>query len=254
MALEPQYKTQEEVPEAMKDHYTEFKRKDGTSVWKLQVTGSAEGWQVANTKSILEDLEKNKASVTALTSEKEALAKEIEKSNKALEAAKKAPGEREADLEATVNNAKAQNASLQARLDELSIEHKLSSAFVQRLTPDPADGNGKSDLLGTFSPLDLLRAKVRDRIRLDRGDDGSENLVVLTEKNGKPATRIEADGVTQVPVEFGDLIDAAFESEQFKKMLPSSVASPQEQPPRSGITGEPTVTKSDTELAAQISR
>lgn len=254
MALEPQYKTEEEIPEPLREHYQEFTRKDGSKTFKLQLTGSAEGWQVANTKSILEDLEKQKASVSTLTGEKDTLTKEIEKSKKALEAAKKAPGEREAELETAVSNAKGQIATLQSRLDDLSIEHRLSSAFVQRMTPDTADSNGSSDLLGTFSPLDLLRAKVRDRIRLERGEDGSEKLVVLTEKGGVPATRLDADGITPIPVQFGDLMDAAFESEQFKKMLPAAVASPAQQPPRSGITGEPTIGKTDAELAAQIGR
>lgn len=252
MALEPQYKTVEEVPEALKDHYEEFARQDGSKVWKLQVEG--DGWQVANTQAILEDLEKNKASVAALTGEKDVLAKEVERSKEALEAAKKAPGEREADLETAVQNAKGQIASLQAKLDELAIEYKLSSAFVQRLTPDPADGKGTSDLLGNFSPLDVLRAKIRDRIRLERGEDGRENYVVLTEKNGQPAMRTAEDGITPTPIRFGDLMDAAFESEQFKKLLPAPVASPPQQPPRSGITGEPTIKKSDAELTQQFVR
>ena len=254
MALTPQYKTQEEVPEGMREHYTEVKRADGSATWRLQVEG--EGWSVANTKSILDDLSAQKASVVSLTGERDAAQKQLTEAQAALEKAKQAPSAREGELETAVTNAKQQIDALQTRLDSMFLDHKLTSAFVQRLTPDPAasNGNGSSDLLGTFSPLDMLRAKIRDRIRLDRAEDGTETVTVLKEAGGDPATRLGEDGITPVAITLGDLMDAAFQSEQFKRVLPAAIASPTNQPPQSGLQGEPTITKTDAELVAQIGR
>ena len=104
MTLIPQYKTVEEVPESLREHYTEYTRADGTSAWRLQVEG--EGWSVANTQSILSDLESNRAQVASLTGERDSLTAQLTEAQTALEQAKKAPGERERDLETAVSNAK----------------------------------------------------------------------------------------------------------------------------------------------------
>lgn len=254
MALAPQYKTQEDVPEALREHYTEIKRADGSAAWRLQVEG--DGWSVANTKSILDDLATQKASVASLTGERDTAQQQLSDAQAALEQTKKDPSVREGELETAVANAKQQINSLQTRLDTVSLDHRLTSAFVQRLTPDPAasNGNGSSDLLGTFSPLDMLRTKIRDRIRLDRAEDGTETVTVLKEAGGDPATKLGEDGITPVAITLGDLMDAAFQSEQFKRVLPSGLASPTNQPPQSGLSGEPTITKTDAELVAQIGR
>ena len=255
MALTPQYKTQEEVPEALREHYTEYDRADGSKAWKLQVTG--EGWSVANNAAILQDLDQQKASVATLTGEKEKLNTQLAEAQTALEQAKKEPSERENDLAETVTNAKAQIASLQERLDTVTLDHSLTSAFVQRLTPDPASENGqKTDDplgLGTFNPLDTLRAKVSGRLKLTRDDQGVESITVL-DQNGRPATRLASDGITRIPYTMGDLMDAVFADEQFKKQVRAPVASPANQPPHSGIQRQPAITKSDAELVQQIGR
>ncbi len=254
MALTPDYKTQEEVPESLREHYVENKRQDGSSSWRLQVTG--EGWSVANNASILSDLDTQKASVAALTGEKEALTTQLTEAQAALEKAKGTPGEREKELEQSVENAKQKIDDLQSRLDTTALDHKLVSAFARRLTPDTASENGQSDdplALGSFSPLDTLRAKLSDRIRLDRDDKGVESITVL-DANGRPATRLASDGINRIPYTLDDLLDAAFKDEGFKKVLPAQVASPANQPPQSGMSREPTITKTDAELVAQIGR
>ena len=118
--------------------------------------------------------------------------------------------------------------------------------------PDSGEQNGSGDLLGTFSPLDVLRSQLRDRLRLERGADGTEKVIVLSEPGGTPATRLGADGITPEAITLGDLMDAAFKSEQFKKWLPSPAASPANQPPQSGLTREPVIAKTDAELVSQI--
>ena len=259
MALTPQYKTQEEVPEALREHYAEYDRADGSKAWKLQVTG--EGWSVANNAAILQDLDAQKASVASLTSEKATLAQQVEEAQAALEKAKKDPSQRESELEQTVANAKGKIDGLQARLDKVLLDYKLTSAFVQRLTPDPAHENGKADdplALGSFSPLDTLRAKLADRLQLERteveegGVKKAKESITVLDANGRPATRLDGDGITRIPITLGDILDAAFQDESFKKVLPAPVASPATQPPQSGLQRQPTITKTDAELVAQI--
>lgn len=252
MAITPQYKTEEEIPEEMRDHYAPFARADGSKVYKLQVEG--DGWEAANTTSMREDLEAQKKSVATLEQEKDTLTKQVAKAQKEAEDNKKIPGEREKELEIAANKNAQDRDAAQGSLDSLKLDHTLASGFVKRLMPDPADQNGKSDLLAPFGPLDILRATIRDRMTLERADDGTEKIVILTAPGGEPATRVGEDGITHVPITLDDLMDAAFEQDQFKKMLPSSVASPAQQPPRSGITGEPSITKTDAELVAQIGR